>query len=68
MDKNIKIKRQEALDYHKQDKPGKLEVQQQKLLIARETYHSHILQVLLYLVKRYMKNQLLLMNILQKEI
>ena len=32
MDKNIKIKRQEALDYHKQDKPGKLEVQATKTL------------------------------------
>ncbi len=32
MDKSIKIKRQEALDYHKQDKPGKLEVQATKTL------------------------------------
>ena len=32
MDKNIKIKRQEALDYHKQDKPGKLEIQATKTL------------------------------------
>ena len=32
MDKSVKIKRQEALDYHKQDKPGKLEVQATKTL------------------------------------
>ena len=32
MDKNLKIKRQEALDYHKQDKPGKLEIQATKTL------------------------------------
>ena len=32
MDKNIKIERQEALDYHQNDKPGKLEVQATKSL------------------------------------
>ena len=32
MDETIKIERQEALDYHKNDKPGKLEVQATKSL------------------------------------
>ena len=32
MDKNVIIKRQEALDYHKYDKPGKLEIQATKVL------------------------------------
>ena len=32
MDENIKIERQEALDYHQNDKPGKLEVQATKSL------------------------------------
>ena len=32
MDENIKIERQEALDYHQNDKPGKLEVQATKPL------------------------------------
>ena len=32
MDENIKIERQEALDYHQHDKPGKLEVQATKSL------------------------------------
>ena len=32
MEKFVEIKRQEALDYHKNDKPGKLEIQATKTL------------------------------------
>ena len=32
MEKFVEIKRQEALDYHKNEKPGKLEVQATKTL------------------------------------